>query len=155
MKGFLGTRADLLSDVLILALLIILLALAKGIRLARRRRFVSHRFLMISIFTVLVLYVVVYEANLALLGGIDYLRSSIRVSEASYFSLLVFHVMQSAFALILGGITIGKGEEAFRRSQISGISFTSSHRKIAWLEVAMLAMSVFTGLAVYYLTFIY
>lgn len=155
MKGFLGTRADLLSDVLILALLIILPALAKGIGLARRRRFVSHRILMISIFTILVLYVVVYEANLALLGGIDYLKINIRVSEASYFSLLAFHVMHSTLALILGGITIGKGEEVFRTGQISRMSFTSSHRKIVWLEVAMLAMSVITGLAVYYLTFIY
>lgn len=155
MRGFLGTRGDLLSDVLILALIVILPALVKGVSLARERRFIPHKMVMMSIFTFLVLYVVIYEANLTFLGGVNFLREKIRISERTYFSLLIFHVTLSALSLILGGIAINKGEAAFRTGQLSSVSFTSSHRKIVWVEVLLLSASVMTGLIIYYLTFIY
>ncbi|HAG51079.1 MAG: hypothetical protein A2X87_04255 [Deltaproteobacteria bacterium GWC2_42_51] len=155
MKGFLGTRGDLLSDVLIVAVTIIVPALLTAIVLVKKKRFALHRAIMMSIFFVLVLYVVIYEANLTLLGGIDYLRSNIRISEGPYFALVAFHITLSAAALILGSITMRRGEAVLCSGQIAGLGFTSAHRKLAWIEVVMLVISVFTGLAIYYFTFVY
>lgn len=151
MKGFLGTRGDFLSDLLILALIIILPALVVAIVSAAKRRLLFHKRMMITIFSVLVLYVVLYEANLTFLGGINYLRSNIRVQEGPYFTFVGFHIALSAVALILGGVTMRKGEVAISSGQV----FTSYHRKIAWAEVSLLTVSVLTGLAIYYMTFIY
>lgn len=155
MKGFLGTRGDLLSDVLIVAVTIIVPALITAVVLVKKKRFALHRTIMMSIFYVLVLYVVIYEANLTFLGGIGYLRANIRISEGPYFTLVTFHIALSAAALILGSITMRRGEAVLCSGQISGQGFTSLHRKIAWIEVGMLVISVCTGLAIYYLTFVY
>lgn len=152
MSGFLGTRGDFLSDLLVIALVFILPALAAAIQFAVQRRLVLHKRMMLSIFAVLVLYVVIYEANLVFLGGINYLRSNIRIPEGPYFTLVAFHIAASAISLILGGIVMRKGGEALSSGQVF---FTSYHRRLAWLEVAILGISVVTGLIIYYLTFIY
>lgn len=150
MKGFLGTRGDFLSDLLIVALVFILPALAMAIASAIKRSLVFHKKMMISIFSILVLYVVVYEANLSFLGGINYLRSNIRISEGPYFAFLALHIALSAASLVLGGIAMRKGELALH----TGL-FYSQHRRLAWIEVSLLTISVVTGLFIYYLTFIY
>lgn len=150
MKGFLATRGDFLSDLLIIALLFILPALAAAIASAMKRNLIFHKRMMISIFSILVLYVVVYEANLTFLGGINYLRSNIRIPEGPYFAFVAVHIALSAASLILGGITMRKGEIALH----TGL-FYSYHKRFAWAEVFLLTMSVATGLFIYYLTFVY
>lgn len=155
MKGFLGTRGDFFSDLLILALVVILPALITAIVFAVKKRYLLHKRMMLAIFTVLVLYVIVYETNLTILGGVNYLTTNTRVPLAPYMSLVVFHIVQSALALILGGATISRGRAALSSGQVSREGFVSVHRKIAWVEVAMLVISAVTGLVIYYLTFIY
>lgn len=155
MKGFLGTRGDFFSDLLILALVVILPVLVAAIVLAMRKRFAIHKKLMLAIFTVLVLYVIVYEANLIYLGGMNYLLSNTRVPRRPYLALLIFHIIQSALTLVLGGAVISRGRAALNSGQLSREGFVSVHRRIAWIEVSMLAISVITGLIIYYLTFIY
>lgn len=154
MKGFLGTRADFFSDVLIMALIVILPALITAIVLAVKKRHSFHKKLMLAIFTVLVLYVIVYETNLTILGGVNYLTMNINMPVASYLSIVIFHIIQSALTLVLGGAVISRGRVALVAGQASS-GFTSVHRKIAWVEVGMLVVSVVTGLVIYYLTFIY
>lgn len=152
MKGFLGTRGDFLSDLLIIALVFILPALAVAIKSAAQRQLILHKRMMLSIFAVLVLYVVIYEANLAFLGGINYLVSNIRVPKEPYFVFVAFHIAISAASLIMGGVVMRKGGEALCSGQVF---FTSYHRRLAWIEVGLLVLSVVTGLVIYYLTFIY
>lgn len=154
MKGFLGTRADFFSDVLIMALIVILPALITAIVLAVRKRHSAHKKVMLSIFTVLVLYVIVYETNLTILRGVNYLTMNINIPVASYMAIIIFHIVQSALTLVLGGAVISRGRAAMAAGQTSG-GFTSVHRRIAWAEVGLLVVSVVTGLIIYYLTFIY
>ena len=155
MKGFLGTRADFFSDLLILALIVILPALVTAILFAVKKRYLPHKRMMLTIFTVLVLYVIVYETNLTILGGVNYLTTNTRVQLVPYMALVVFHIVQSAMALVLGGATISRGRAALSSGQVSRKGFVSVHRKIAWVEVGMLVISVVTGLVIYYLTFVY
>ena len=150
MPGFLGTRADLLSDLLILALGLIGPALVLGVVLARRRHLPAHRAVMIGVFAVLVAYVVVYEANLMLLGGIPWLLRTTRLAPAAYFALVAPHVLVSTVALVLGALAIRAGSRAFA----SGAAFAPRHRAVAWWGLGTLAVSVVSGVGVYWATFV-
>jgi len=108
-KGFLGSRADFFSDLLILVLIVILPALVTAIVFAVKKRYLPHKRMMLAIFTVLVLYVIVYETNLTILGGVNSLTTNTDIPLAPYMVLVVFHIVQSAMALILDGATISRG----------------------------------------------
>lgn len=150
MPGFLGTRADLLSDLLVLALGLVGPALVAGVVLARRRRLSAHRAVMVSVFAVLVLYVVVYEANLMLLGGIPWLLRTTGLAPATYFTLVAAHVAIATAALVLGAVATRAGTRALA----SGGRFSTRHRRVAWWGLTTLGISVVSGIGLYWATFV-
>lgn len=150
MRGFLGTRADLLSDLLLVALALILPALGAGVRLARRRSLAAHRAVMLGIFSALVLYVVLYEANLAWLGGVAYLLRTTPMAPSRYGLLVAAHVTLGAAALVLGAFVVRLGAKALSAVGPKG----AIHRKLAWWEVGTLGASALSGLVVYWVTFV-
>ncbi len=115
MGGFLGTRADFLSDLLILALGVIVPALAVAYGCARRGRLRLHRAIMMSVFAVLVLYVILYEAHFLMAGGLVYLETFVRMDRTLYYGQLAVHVAVAAVALLFGGRVIARANHQFRR----------------------------------------
>src|SRR3990172_7341472 len=111
MNGFLGTRGDFLSDLLIVALALSVPALITGIVLARSRRLKAHRIVMLAIYYVLVGYVVIYEGNMIRMGGMDFLRSKLMMPETPYFVATSLHIAIGLTALILGAIVVRKGSK--------------------------------------------
>ncbi len=69
-KGFLGTRADLLMDIVILALVAVVPIVVYNWRLARQRRYAQHKSLQITLALLLGAVVALFEYNLRLQGGI-------------------------------------------------------------------------------------
>jgi putative membrane protein len=69
-QGFLGTRADVLMDVVIVSLVIILPVLAVSWRLALTRRWATHRTVQVALGSGLGVVVLLFEADLRLSGGI-------------------------------------------------------------------------------------
>lgn len=142
MNGFLGTRGDFFSDLLITGLAGIIPALIAATFFAAEKRFALHRAAMIAIFSVLTLYVVIYVANLLLEDPF--------ISEGPYFTFLLLHLAITALTVLFGGLTLAK----------RGISpldryLPSCRHRIVFAEMGLLAVSVFTGFSLYYLTFIY
>jgi putative membrane protein len=69
-QGFLGTRADLLMDLVIVALIAVVPIVLYNWHLARSGRFARHKTLQISLALLLAVVVGVFEVNLRLQGGI-------------------------------------------------------------------------------------
>lgn len=157
MGGFLGTRADFLSDLLILALGVILPALAFGYICGRRRQVRLHRAIMIAIFAVVVLYVIVYETHFLLAGGLAYLESFIRVDRTTYYLQLSVHVAVAAVALVLGGRMIARANRHIIRED-GRLAFAAHegtlHVRRGYWELGLLLVTVLTGVIAYYYTFV-
>lgn len=147
MKGFLGARGDLLSDLLVTGLAGILPALMAATFFAAKKRFVLHRAVMTAIFSILLLYVILFGTTLIAEGSF---RFNTRVSEGLYFIFLMSHLALSAFTVLFGGLTLAK-----RGISPSARYLPSCRHRIVFAEMGLLVFSVFTGLSLYYLTFIY
>lgn len=151
-KGFLGTRGDFLSDFLILALAVIVPLLIWSVLLGRGRVITKHHTVMLVIYYILVGYVILYELNLLSRGGIDFLRSKIRMNEIPYWISTGLHVFLGAVALVVGAVAIRQGKRAISESESV---FKRKHRFVGWFTVIFLLLTSLTGVMVYYLTFVY
>jgi hypothetical protein len=69
-QGFLGTRADLLMDIVIVALVAVVPIVLYNWQLARRGQYARHKTLQISLALLLAAVVGLFEVNLRLQGGI-------------------------------------------------------------------------------------
>lgn len=69
-QGFLGTRADFLMDVVILALIAVVPIVLYNWRLAREGRYDRHKFFQVGLALLLGIVVGLFEYNLRLQGGI-------------------------------------------------------------------------------------
>ena len=154
MDGFLGTRGDFMSDLLIVALAGIVPSLIIGAWLARKGRLLLHRRLMLVVYNILVLYVVIYEANLLWLGGMDYLRGVVRIPERFYFTATAAHIVLGATALVLGAVVIRRGRTAWAARAAGTRPAPRVHAVAGWWELSLLILSVVTGVALYWLTFV-
>lgn len=155
MTGFLGTRGDFLSDFLIIALGLIIPALAAGVYCAKRKALSPHRFIMLTIFSILVSYVVVYETNLTILGGMDYLYSKTSLGKTAYNGFAGGHVAVGLLALILGALSIRRGQALLRTDPALRYGLTPGHRTLAWAGLATFGGTVLSGISLYYFTFVY
>ncbi len=152
-NGFLGTRGDFLSDLLICALAIIVPLLLFAIQSGRVRRIKIHHTVMLAIYYTVVAYVIVYEVNMLAKGGMEFLEANVRMDKNIYWIVTGFHVLLGAITLILGGITIRLGMRA--QASVLNLEVKKRHRKTGWTTFFLLFFTSVTGLVVYYLTFVY
>ncbi len=68
--GFLGTRADLLLDLVIVSLVVVVPVLFYSWRQARRGQYSTHKRVQLTLLIVLAVAVGAFEANMRMLGGI-------------------------------------------------------------------------------------
>jgi len=150
--GFLNTRGDFLSDLLICALAVIVPLLLFAVQAGRIRKINIHHPIMLIIYYIVVAYVIVYEANMLLRGGIRFLEENIRMDHNTYWTVTGIHVLLGAVTLIVGGFTIRFANLALN-SVDAGIR--KRHRKFGWLTFYLLFVTSLTGILVYYCTFVY
>ncbi len=154
--GFLGSRADLLSDVLMLALLLIVPALIAAVWAARAERRRLHRALMWTVVSVVVGYVIVYEASMLAQGGLAFLRARIRMPEATYFAVVAAHVLVAVCSLVTAVLAVRRGSALFASVGADDrAELRPRHSRIGYTAFALLAASAASGVLVYYLTFVY
>lgn len=149
MPGFLGTRGDLPSDLLILALGVVVPALAVAVWLGRKRHLRAHRALMLALLGVLVAYVVVYEANLLYHGGTAHLMRLTNLAPLPYFIIVGVHVALGTAALVLGVWAVRRGQRA-----LGDPALERAHGRAGWRGVVLLGLSSVTGVVVYWVTFV-
>ncbi|MCM2279072.1 MAG: DUF420 domain-containing protein [Oligoflexia bacterium] len=134
--GFLGTRADLLLDLVIVSLAGVVPAVLYSWRSARTGSYVRHRNLQLALIAVLTLVLGIFEMNLRAKGGIDSLTRESRfagtwILDAALFVHLAFAFSSAALWVGLTGLSLWK----FQRPPRPG-AFSSAHR--FWGRLAML-----------------
>jgi uncharacterized membrane protein YozB (DUF420 family) len=153
--GFLGTRADVLMDLVVVSFAIILPALYVSWKKARGGAFVAHKRIQVTLFSVLVVVVSLFEVDLRMAGGIfEMTRESIFAGTPLLNGSIWFH---TTLSILTSLAWIGLVIVSVRRfpSPPRPSAFSAAHRR--WGRLAMIGMGLtgITGIELYVLGFMF
>lgn len=151
--GFLGTRADILMDVVLIAMLVTPFLLVWTIRLARRGAYVQHRNLQTALLCVLLAAAALFEVDVRVSGGADaFLTGSRYLGTPILRWLLRVHIAVAvatfaAWTYVVANIWRGGIEP---KPDLVG----PSHRRTGYLIFAGVTFTSISGACLYWLGFV-
>ena len=152
-QGFLGTRGDVLMDLVVLSFIVILPGLVISWRAARRRDYRKHRMIQISLVVVLAVAVGLFEVDLKLSGGIfELTRESSYAGTGLLNGLIYGHTMVAIGSVLVWVPLIILSLRRFPNPPVSN-AFGATHR--LWGRIGMLLMmaSGLSAVPLYYVGF--
>ncbi len=151
--GFLGTRASLGMDVVLVGLVALLPVLAWSIALVRRGRYVAHKALQLFIVAALAAAIVVFEIDVRLVSDWKVRAAASPWWPAGVLGALAIHLV---FAVSTFGLLAWVVWEALVRFPVPPAPGTHGprHRRLARLAAADLACTAVTGGVFYWLAFV-
>ena len=152
-SGFLGTRGDLVFDLVITSLVAVVPLLFRSRALAREGRWLEHKRVQVGLAALLLLVLVIFETNLQLQGGIFELARPSRYSGTRVLSLAVYgHLLFSFSSAALWVLLIAASLVKFEKVPKPN-AFSRFHRIAGTLAMWDLILTGFTGVALYIVVF--
>ncbi len=152
-QGFLGTRADLLMDIVIVALVAVVPIVLYNWQLARRGQYARHKTLQISLALLLAAVVGLFEVNLRLQGGIfAATRASAYAGTPTLDFWIYFHTFFAVTTLFLWTGLILVSLRRFANPPVPG-AFSARHRLWGRLGMIWMLVTGVTSLPVYFYGF--
>jgi len=156
--GFLGARGTFLSDLLIIIVVLLIPLFTAGVLLARSHKGSAHHRVMLTLYSAVVVYVVIYLVHVFSEGLLFDFRDQASLLYYVYWVLGVIHSAFAVAALYFGWVTLQLG---WRLSKVgpNGYYFPAADRPIharsGRIALICFAGAAFTGIGVYYLLFIW
>lgn len=154
--GFLGTRASLMFDVVVLAMLAVLPLLAWSLSLAKSGKFQKHKTVQSLLTGLILLTLILFEGDVqaAKFSGTSWMESAKKSVYADWIApLLAIHLTfaVSAFALWLATLVL-----ALRRFAVPPTPGAHSelHKKLGWAAAVAMVLTSITGWIFYYMAFV-
>lgn len=148
-RGFLGTRADLLLDLVIVSLVVVVPVLAFSWIKVRQGRYALHKGLQLTLLAVLAVAVGAFEANMRRLGGIfEATRASAWAGTTTLDFWIWFH---TALAIATTLVWIVLATASVRRfpAPPAPNAFSVRHRRWGRTAMVLMALTGLTSLPVY------
>lgn len=151
--GFLGTRADLLTDLITVGYGVIPLVLYLSARRARRGEHRLHRAVQCGCLGVLTVILILFETNIRMRGGSDalFLTSSFAATPMLRGTLLVH--LAIAVSTYLGWIALTVVSIRRFTNTLPG-SFSAAHRRVGHWIIAGNVATAITGVWLYLIGFV-
>jgi putative membrane protein len=153
--GFLGTRADLLLDLVIVSLVVVVPLLLVSWSKARQRQYSAHKTFQITLLAVLTVAVGAFEANMSSLGGIFAATSASQYAGTTLLNGWIwFHTACAILTTLLWfGLLIASLRRFPKPPAPNG--FSSTHRVLGRIGMIMMALTGLTSIPVYVYGFAY
>lgn len=153
--GFLGTRASLMLDLLVLAMAIVLLVMAWSIyEVKYRHRFALHKWVQIILASILLVAVTLFEIDIRLHGWEDRAAGEIGGSaSANAWLALYVHLVFAISTVILWPVVIIRAVRNFPNPPAPSLH---SRSHVFWSRIAAIDMllTTITGWVFYWLAFV-
>ena len=151
--GFLGTRASVGMDVVLVGLWLLLPVLAGSIVLVKRGNYAAHKALQLVIAGALLAAIVVFEIDVRLVS--DW-KARARPSPWWPGGVLATLGVHLVFAISTLGLLVWALWEALQRFPVppAPTAYGPRHRRLGWLAAVDLALTAVTGTAFYWLAFV-
>lgn len=155
--GFLGTRASFLSDLLLLSLIILVPAFVTGFILARRRRGSTHRLVMLTTYSVVVGFVIVYIIHNLVEGFPPFLGPRFSVYNIVYLTVGITHSILATAALAFGGYQLFTGYTYSAGQRVWAMPGSKRRHHRGWGHRALVCfgLTAATGIFFYFWVFVY
>lgn len=152
--GPLGTDADLLIDLVVVALVVIVPVLAWSFRRVRSRDYAAHRYIQTALTVVLVGVVALFEADIQSQGGIHAIAGDAPWVATPYFDVLfsVHLIVAGSTALTWLGLCVWSWR-VFPSPPTPGPS-SRLHRRLGWAGAVGMVLTGLTGVAIYLMVFV-
>ncbi|HEB13226.1 MAG TPA: DUF420 domain-containing protein [Actinobacteria bacterium] len=156
MTGFLGTRAGVFSDLLLVSLLVLVPAFTTGYFLARRHKGAWHRLAMLISYSFVLIFVIIYIID-NLVEGFPPFRGD-RFSNYNIIYLIIglTHSLLAMAALIMGGRQIYLGNK-FSSSKSNWTMRPEDrivHARFGVKTLIVFASTTITGILLYFWVFV-
>ena len=153
--GFLGTRASLMLDLLVLAMFVICLALAWSIYQVRyRRRYQLHKWVQVVLGAVLLVAVILFEIDIRIHGWEDRAAGTVGSSAPStVWAALYVHLVFAVSSVVLWPIVIVRALRNFPAPPRPN-EHSAWHIRWGWIAAIDMAMTTVTGWLFYWLAFV-
>ena len=153
MKGFLGTRADLLMDLVVVAIVATPFIMMYAFGLARKKRFHSHRNIQTILLVLLLGAVCLFKTDIRIFGGTEaFLRGSPFAGTAFLRSFLAIHIL-IACCSFMGWLVLNVLSWKNFLKALPG-DFSESHRFWGKAVYCGVVFTSSTGVALYILGFV-
>lgn len=153
--GFLGTRAPLIMDVLCVAMLFVLIVLAWSVYQVKvHRRYTLHKWTQISLATILLVLVILFEADVRMHGWQE--RSAGQLgghASAAALTTLYVHLVFAISTTILWPVTIVLALRNFANPAMPG-PHSKIHVPLARIAALDMLITSFTGWTFYWVAFV-
>ena len=152
-SGFLGTRGDILMDLVIVAFLVILPLLAMSWHQARSGNYARHRALQVGLASVLAAAVLLFEIDLKLSGGIFFLTAPSAYAGTQLLNSLIYgHMMVAIGSVVVWAPLLLLSLKRFGNPPQPG-AFSARHRFWGRAGMLLMMLSGLSALPLYYLGF--
>ncbi len=151
--GFLGTRADLLTDLITVGYGVVPLILAWSAMQARRGFHLRHRAVQCAALALLTVVLVMFEVNIRMRGGSDALfLSSSFANTPTLRAVLLGHLL---IAVSTYFVWVGLTVLSWRRfrSRLPGV-FSRTHARVGRLVIAGNVATALSGILLYIVGFV-
>ena len=151
--GFLGTRASLMLDVVLLAMFAVIPVLFWSIWLVKcRRNYTLHRRVQLLLGTALLVVVALFEIDVRVYGWTH------RAAESRYYGswvrpVLYVHLVFAISTTVLWILVTVRALRRFAKPPAPG-DHSSSHRRLGWIASIDMLLTAITGCLFYYLAFV-
>ena len=153
--GFLGTRATLMLDLLVLAMFAVMLVLAWSVYQVRyRHRYHLHKWVQITLEAILLVTVALFEVDIRLHGWQSRATGSFEVEPASaVWYALYIHLVFAVTTVVLWPVVIFLALKNFPSPPRPG-PHSRVHVPLARLAAADMVMTAITGWVFYWVAFV-
>ena len=152
-NGFLGTRADLLMDVILIAVLAVPPLLLYSFSKVQRQKHSTHARMQWGLFLTVLIAVILFETNIRLSGGSGALLKDSSLAQTGYFKILLFiHITVAVITYGTWGTWLLISGKKWNLKELPG-GFSVNHRKVGKLIFTGACFTSISGLFVYIIGF--
>lgn len=153
-KGILGSRADLVMDLVMLSLLLILPLMAYSFTRVRRQDYTTHRRWQMVLGLVLLFAVLLFELDMRLAGGVyEMARGGRYAGTATLDTILYIHLFFSVSTFLIWFVLLPISLRRFANPPQPN-DFSQHHRFWGRLGMLDMLMTAITGYILYWVAFV-
>jgi putative membrane protein len=151
--GFLGTRAPLFMDIIVIIVALLPFLISLNIWLAVKKRFNLHRILQIVLFLITLVVLVYFEYGMQSTGGFEFYIKESSIDSNLAFIFLIFHII-IAFVMLIMWFSLLKFAGADNKRRALPGMYSRDHKASGRRVAFMILLTSITGIIVYWILFI-
>ena len=154
MSGFLGTRASLMLDLVVLAMVVVVPVLGWSVYLVRvKRNYLWHRRIQTTLGVTLAVAVAAFEVEMRWHGWVHLAQPSPYYQSGLVGWILALHLLVAVATTVLWVLVLVRAWRHFPNPPAPG-THSRWHRRWAWAATWGMVLTAVTGWVFYYVAFV-